>query len=294
MEKLKASDDTRITYDEATGAVRSFFGVNLVEPPDASPSRAGRSAGDTTRAFLDANKDAFKLEAVTLARAGERKGSASTAVTYVQEHHGIPVYGGKVVVGVEQTTNRVASVVNHVDYEVPANLTREAVRVSAEQVPGIVRTHLAQLFAHVKTGQPALYIYRCEAVAPPDTESRATREKVKLAEALGGGEVGRAYPGVVDAGRYDTAFRKLGCLRGCAVRRSDPGQGSAPLRIRERTRVLSRSDHELRQCVLVVHDGGPGARSRAARSGHREPGSAKRRHVQLERPVGRDARYRVA
>ena len=75
-----------------------------------------------------------------------------TAVTYVQEHHGIPVYGGKVVVGVEQTTNRVASVVNHVDYEAAGQPDAGGVRVSADQVPGIVRTHLAQLFAHVKTG----------------------------------------------------------------------------------------------------------------------------------------------
>lgn len=44
MEKLKASDDTRITYDEATGAVRSFLGVDLVDPPEAGAARAGRSA----------------------------------------------------------------------------------------------------------------------------------------------------------------------------------------------------------------------------------------------------------
>lgn len=49
MEKLRASDDTRVTYDAANGAVRSFFGVDLVEPPAADVARAARSAGDTTQ-----------------------------------------------------------------------------------------------------------------------------------------------------------------------------------------------------------------------------------------------------
>src|SRR5262245_49895037 len=193
MQKLRATDDSRITYDEATGAVRSFFGADLVEPPPAGAAAAERNAGEATRAFLDANRDAFKLDEVTLARAGERRGSASTAVTYVQQHDGIPVYRGKVVVGVEQASNRVASVVNHVDYAVPAELTRDAVRIPSEQVAGLVRTHLSQMFGHVKTGTPSLYIYRPEETTPPDTESQSMRAKVERAESLGNGEAGRAY-----------------------------------------------------------------------------------------------------
>src|SRR6188508_1589931 len=113
MEKLRASDDSRVTYDTSNGAVRSFFGVDLVEPPPAADvARGTRSAGDTTQAFLDDNKDAFKLDRVALAPVSERRGSATTAVTYRQQHNGIPVYGAKVVIGVEQATSRVASAVN--------------------------------------------------------------------------------------------------------------------------------------------------------------------------------------
>jgi len=192
MEKLKSSDDSRMTYDADNGAVRSFFGVDLVEPPDAG-ARAARTAGDTTQAFLDDNKDAFKLDDVSLARVEERRGSASTAVTYRQQHNGIPVYGGKVVVGVEQASNRVASAVNKVDYSLPPGLTRESVRVPEIDVPERVRQHLSRMFANVKTGEPSLYVYRCMPTTPPETESRALREKVQRAESLGQGEPGRVY-----------------------------------------------------------------------------------------------------
>jgi zinc metalloprotease ZmpB len=193
MEKLKSSDDSRMTYDADNGAVRSFFGVDLVEPPDAAVARAARAPGDTTQTFLDDNKDAFKLDDVSLARVEERRGSASTAVTYRQQHNGIPVYGGKIVVGVEQASNRVASAVNKVDYALPPELTRESVRVPEIDVPERVRQQLSPTFANVKTGPATLYVYRCTPTTLPETESPATREKVLRAEALGRGEPGRVY-----------------------------------------------------------------------------------------------------
>jgi hypothetical protein len=193
MEKLKTSDDSRSTYDTETGAVRSFFGADLVEPPDAAKAAAHRSTGDATQDFLEANKDAFKLETVTLARGEERRGSATRAVTYLQQHNGIPVFGGKVVVGVEQASKRVSSAVNSVDYALPADLTPSAVRVAQDQVPEAVRRNLSEAFGHIKTGQPTLYIYRYAAVSPPETESAATRDKVEQAAALGQGEPGQAY-----------------------------------------------------------------------------------------------------
>ena len=51
MEKLKASDDTRITYDEATGAVRSFFGVRPGRAAGCQPveSRPQRGRHDAAR-----------------------------------------------------------------------------------------------------------------------------------------------------------------------------------------------------------------------------------------------------
>ncbi len=193
MQKLKTSDDSRMTYDADNGAVRSFFGVDLVEAPERDAARSARSPGDTTRAFLDENRDAFKLDDVSLAQAQERRGSASTAVIYRQQHNGISVYGAKIVVGVEQTSNRVASADNNVDYVLPRELTPEAVRIPQEDVAELVRKHLSAMFAHVKTGHPSLYVYRCTPTSLPDTESPATREKVQRAEALGEGEPGRAY-----------------------------------------------------------------------------------------------------
>jgi len=193
MEKLKSSDDSRMTYDADNGAVRSFFGTDLVEPPEPGAARAARSAGDTTQAFLDENKDAFKLDDVALTRIEERRGSASSAVTYRQQHNGIPVYDGKIVVGVEQASNRIASAVNKVDYALPPGLTRESVRVPEIEVPERVRRHLSSAFGSVKTGQPSLYVYRYTPQALPETESRSTREKVQRAQSLGQGEEGQVY-----------------------------------------------------------------------------------------------------
>lgn len=195
MEKLRASDDSRVTYDTSNGAVRSFFGVDLVEPPPAADvARGTRSAGDTTQAFLDDNKDAFKLDRVALAPVSERRGSATTAVTYRQQHNGIPVYGAKVVIGVEQATSRVASAVNEMDYELPADdLSRDAVNLQADRAGELAQQQLSQIFGQVKTGQPTLYVYRCTASSVPEIQSRAAQTTVERAEALGRGEPGKVY-----------------------------------------------------------------------------------------------------
>jgi zinc metalloprotease ZmpB len=193
MQKLKTTDDPRVVYDAENGAVRSFFGADLVEAPEGNAARAARSAGETTREFLEENQAAFKLEDVLLTETQERRGSASTAVIYQQQHNGIPVYGGKIVVGVEQTSNRVASADNKVDYALPPEITRESVRIEQDDVARLAREHLSAMFAHVKTGHPSLYVYRCTPAPLPDTENPETRAKVQRAEALGVGEPGRAY-----------------------------------------------------------------------------------------------------
>ena len=68
-----------------------------------------------------------------------------------------------------------------------------AIRLTPTLDTKLVAKHLSRMFGNVKTGQPSLYVYRCVATTPPETESRALREKVERAESLGQGEPGRAY-----------------------------------------------------------------------------------------------------
>src|SRR4051812_39548387 len=124
MARLKPTTDERTTYDPKNGAVRSFFGAELVSEPatDAHVFLAKASA-DKAQDFLAANKDLFHLDKVSLKQAARREGAATESLQYVQEHDSIPVYDSELVVGV-QKGGKVASAVNKLDYEIPADLNR--------------------------------------------------------------------------------------------------------------------------------------------------------------------------
>jgi hypothetical protein len=196
MQKLKTTEDNRITKDADNGAVRSFFGTDLVDAPASTAEAAEAKAvsdADATQAFLEENKDAFKLEGVSLTPVAERKGSATSAVTYLQEQNGVPVYGAKIVVGLEQASKRIASAVNNVDYAIPAELSAAAATVAREDVAGLVRQHLSPISEEVKTGVPTLYIYRCVAPPTPETESANMQAKIARVQSLGEGTPGEVY-----------------------------------------------------------------------------------------------------
>ena len=132
MSKLQPTKDNRTTYDEKTGAVRSFFGTELVTP--ISDAKRGFSSLAKADDFITVNSDLFKLRNITLDRAEDREGAASSSVRYVQSQHGIPVYHAALVIGQRKDDGSVSSVMNSVDYDLPKALGPDQVKLSAEQI----------------------------------------------------------------------------------------------------------------------------------------------------------------
>jgi zinc metalloprotease ZmpB len=188
MSRLRTTSDSRVRLDEATGAVRSFFGVDLVEPPPAALD--AQSAAAKSDDFLAANRELFKLQDIDLREVQRREGSATESVVYQQTHDGIPVYGAQIVVGLQKSDGKVSSAVNQVDYEIPTSLTRASATVSPDAAVATARSLLAGRFGEVTTGNPTLFIYRHVAQAPEATAARRIRAEML---AVGNGEVGRVY-----------------------------------------------------------------------------------------------------
>ena len=166
MSHLRPTKDNRTTYDEKTGAVRSFFGTELVTP--ISDAKRGFSSMAKADDFITVNSDLFKLKNITLDRAEEREGAASSSLRYVQSHHGIPVYHASLVIGQRKDDGSVSSVMNSVDYDLPKALGPDQVKLSAEQVLANLHERFDSQFEHITLADPVLYIYRHKAPSEPD------------------------------------------------------------------------------------------------------------------------------
>ena len=156
MHNLKPTKDSRTSYDEKTGAVRSIFGVELVEPS----AKRGLTAEKTSDDFLEANKDIFKLEGITIEKTDVREGSAIQSVRYEQRHQGVPVYGAQLVVGLRKRDTRITSAVNKVDYAIPDTLGPDVASRSSNDAIAAVHERFDDRFGTIEIGTPTLYIYR--------------------------------------------------------------------------------------------------------------------------------------
>ena len=171
MSRLLPTQDSRTRYDTKTGAVRSFFGTDLIEGEvERELAVARKTTEEETNDFLNSNKDLFKLENITLEETDTREGSATQSVKYEQKHRGIPVYEAQLVVGLRKQDGRITSAVNKVDYEIPDTLGPDSVHVSAEEVIESLHERFDGLFSSLEMGTPKLYVYRhvaSETVEPP-------------------------------------------------------------------------------------------------------------------------------
>ena len=193
MPRLPNKSDGRIRYDTQTGAVRSFFGGDLVamEPQEAREA-AAKTVEQRSDDFLATNRDLFKLESIDLHQIDRVEGSTTESIRYVQHKNGVPVLGCRLVVGFNKDDGRVISAVSTVDYDIPTDLGAGGASFSAERAVAAVRERLAPRFRSVEILQPNLFIYRLPAVdlTPPPYGAPPIRHEML---ALGTGEIGRAY-----------------------------------------------------------------------------------------------------
>ncbi len=158
MSKLEPTKDSRTTYDKKTGAVRSFFGAELVAP--ISETKRALSPAGKSDDFLEVNRNLFKLKDVSLQKSDVREGADTRSVRYLQMHKGIPVYGAQLVVGQRKQDGAIISAVNEVDYNVPAKLDPDKIAIKADEAMAAVRKKFSARFENLEIGSPALYVYR--------------------------------------------------------------------------------------------------------------------------------------
>jgi len=158
MSRLKPTNDSRTAFDSKNGAVRSFFGPELIElTPEAQKLKSVSTKADN---FIKTNEDLFKLASITLKKADTREGAATKSVRYIQHHNGTPVYRAQFVVGMRKSDIAVISAVNKVDYDIPAGMGKNNAALSSQQAVAALNAKLSSRFAKITTGTPVLYIYR--------------------------------------------------------------------------------------------------------------------------------------
>jgi Zn-dependent metalloprotease len=158
MSTLNPTQDSRTSYDETTGAVRSFFGAELVEP--LADEKLGRTTETKTDDFLEANQELFKLENITLQKADTSEGNFVESVDYTQLHQGIPVYGAQLIVGLRKRDGQITSTVNRIDYQIPEALGLESTRLSVDEVIARMHEQFDGRFGMVDVGTVKLFVYR--------------------------------------------------------------------------------------------------------------------------------------
>ena len=205
-----------VRRDPKTRAVRSYFDTAPRKRKALTKAAALSMAASTPvegDAFLETHRAEFKLEDIELRRESTKEGTATTSVRYEQRHHGVPVYGGHLVVGLPKDGGEPLSVVNKVDYELPDTLTPDQVRLTAQQADEVTRTALAGDGDEVVTGAPRLVVFRAEPAAPSKPIALSPVEAARLETITGKGqaEPARAYLAFqIDADTRDADGRARG------------------------------------------------------------------------------------
>ena len=158
MSRLRTTQDPSVRLDATNGAVRSFFGTELIDE-GAKPQGLALNPSKSDD-FLASNRGGFKLDGIELKEVGRRAGSATESVIYQQSHDGIPVYGAQLVVGLQKADGKVASAVNQIDYGLPPTLSAADVVTTAAQAASVARDGLRGLVGDVVVGAPSLFVYR--------------------------------------------------------------------------------------------------------------------------------------
>lgn len=156
MATLKTTRDARTSFDKGSGAVRSFFGAELI-PAKSKQVGTGKRAADR---FLKANEELFKLEKVKLAYDGARETLLFNTHQYFQVHNGIPVYQSRAQVTVRRRDSKIISSVNKLDYTLPAYLTPDNAKLGASEAVDFAKRQIDGKFGSIDSSEPKLVVYR--------------------------------------------------------------------------------------------------------------------------------------
>lgn len=205
QQQLNLVHDARVTLDERTGVVRSFFGTELVKVSEGEniiePGKAADFAfQNEARNFLNLNEEHFHLRNIALEVAELRKGQATTSIRYQQFHGGLPIYGAELLVSMRKHDGRIISTVNNVDYLI-SNQMPSGDKLAEADVESAVKDMFGNMVHGLTITVGPLFIYRHrerEQVPPVRGISSNYKRVMKLASA----EEGKVY--VVRQVKVDT------------------------------------------------------------------------------------------
>lgn len=121
MSRILLDEQSRITHDERSGAIRTWYNADFV--PDSKDSR---DAAQLARQVLGDSADLFGWHAQlpdVLDRAVQAAPSGES-VRFIQEYRGIPVDSSDIVVNLA-STGRLYSIYNGYHYDIPDSLPEE-------------------------------------------------------------------------------------------------------------------------------------------------------------------------
>lgn len=204
QQQLNLVNDGRVSLDEKTGVVRSFFGTELIKVAEEGEKIDGGKAADSAfedeaRNFLALNENHFHVSNIALEVAEVRKGHATTSIRYQQFHGGLPIYGGELLVSMRKRDGRIISAVNNVDYSIP-NQTPPGDKLTEADVETAVADMFGSMVRSVTIKPGPLFIYRHRELeqVPPVRSSSYYKKVMNLASA----EEGKVY--VVRQVKVDT------------------------------------------------------------------------------------------
>ncbi len=183
MNKIEAAQDSRITRDPKTGAVRTLFNLSAQPATKEALSMDDREAplkaGELSRQVLKENADVFKWQPdLPNLRQGEVLSSENGySARYTQNFKGVPVDSSEVVVNIDKE-GRVYSIDNKYHYDIPDSIDPKNAKISSGQAADIVHD-LAKVYEKYETSQPNLIIYQYKQTRnnPPKTPARPTNHR---------------------------------------------------------------------------------------------------------------------
>lgn len=204
MAAIQIVSSSRVTRDEKSGAIRSWYDVTI--PPQTEKAFAPRTIA---RTVLEQSADQFAWQAglQDLKDGKLAEGSNGYSVRFTQEFKGVPVDASEVVVNM-YGDSRVYSIYNGYHYDIPAHLDPKKIK----NTPAHAR-HLVDRLVHDVKGttvsEPRLIVYQYHRInnQPVKPEELAHRAELfrRILPLIGGSVEGVTQPSA-EEGQYFLAW----------------------------------------------------------------------------------------
>src|SRR5688572_10879375 len=181
MPKLQITSESRVTYDEQSRALRTWFDTTVMPM-----AKAGFVPHDLAREVLGDNADLFhwQPDLPDLRDRAVVNGENVDSIRLTQEFKGIPVDSSEVVVNI-YADGRVYSIYNNYHYDILGDLDPKKVKVKAKQAKELVE-RLLQVYENYEVRKPELIVYQYQRSEnqPPKPPGRPALHRKKFLAAV--------------------------------------------------------------------------------------------------------------